>query len=221
LADWAGTGEMRVAERQVKGAYGFALMLVLFSILASIALGWKSSGLVLVGLLQGLTLIVALRVSGARKRIVVGSFIAAGFAIAAAAALMIGDFTTHHGLVPALWSLIVMAAIASIARRVSEYDSVNIQTVLGLLTIYLLLGVFFSYAAQLVNAYVPFFAGGQTDAASFTYFSFVTLSTTGYGDLVAAEGIPRSVAVAEALVGQLYLVSVVSVAVSRISRPQS
>jgi voltage-gated potassium channel Kch len=54
--------------------------------------------------------------------------------------------------------------------------------------------------------------------ADYLYFSFVTLTTTGYGDLTAASGLGRAVAVLEALLGQLYLVTVVSVIVSRLSR---
>ena len=108
--------------------------------------------------------------------------------------------------------------MTSILRRVNEYDKVNFQTVLGLLTTYLLLGVFFAYVYTFAGSFSTFFAGGQTEPASFFYFSFITLTTTGYGDLTPAEGVPQALAVAEALMGQLYLVSVVSVAVSRVAR---
>ena len=55
------------------------------------------------------------------------------------------------------------------------------------------------------------------NAFSTTMLCFVTMSTTGYGDLVPAVGVPRALAIAEAMVGQLYLVSVVAVAVSRMA----
>jgi len=51
-------------------------------------------------------------------------------------------------------------------------------------------------------------------AADYVYFSFVTLATLGYGDLVPRTTLGRMLAVTEALVGQLYLVTVVALLVS-------
>jgi hypothetical protein len=48
------------------------------------------------------------------------------------------------------------------------------------------------------------------------YFSFITLATVGYGDLVPALQLGRALAVLEGLTGQLYLVTVVALVVSRI-----
>jgi hypothetical protein len=93
------------------------------------------------------------------------------------------------------------------------------RTVLGLLSVYLLIGMTFA-AMFVVIAVVsgePFFV--QTDHAQpvdFTYFSFVTLATVGYGDFTAANPMPRMLAAIEGLTGQLYLVTVVAVAVSRV-----
>ena len=53
------------------------------------------------------------------------------------------------------------------------------------------------------------------------YFSFITLTTVGYGDLTAATSLGRSIAVLEALVGQIYLVTIVSVLVSRLGRSRA
>jgi uncharacterized membrane protein len=65
----------------------------------------------------------------------------------------------------------------------------------------------------------PFFAQTKTaEPVDFTYFSLVTLSTVGYGDLTAANPMPRMLAAIEGLLGQLYLVTVVAVAVSRVRR---
>ncbi|HEX3262045.1 MAG TPA: potassium channel family protein [Solirubrobacterales bacterium] len=45
---------------------------------------------------------------------------------------------------------------------------------------------------------------------NFLYFSFVTITTVGYGDLTAGTSLGRSIAIAEALTGQIYLVTVVA-----------
>jgi hypothetical protein len=50
------------------------------------------------------------------------------------------------------------------------------------------------------------------------YFSFVTLTTVGYGDLTASNEVGRAVAILEALAGQLYLVTIVALFVSNLGR---
>ena len=50
------------------------------------------------------------------------------------------------------------------------------------------------------------------------YFSFVTLTTVGYGDLTASNSVGRAFAVQEALFGQIYLVTVVALLVSNLGR---
>ena len=112
------------------------------------------------------------------------------------------------------------AAIVVLGRRIVMEPYVSGRTVLGLLSVYLLIGMTFA-ATFIVIAVVsgePFFV--QTDHAQpvdFTYFSFVTLATVGYGDFTAANPMPRMLAAIEGLSGQLYLVTVVAVAVSRVS----
>jgi hypothetical protein len=63
----------------------------------------------------------------------------------------------------------------------------------------------------------PFFAGGEpATVAHCLYFSFTTLATVGYGDLVARSDLGHTLAVSEALIGQIYLVTVVSLIVSNL-----
>ena len=51
----------------------------------------------------------------------------------------------------------------------------------------------------------------------FLYFSFITQTTVGYGDFTAEGDLGRALAVVEAMGGQLYLVTVIAVLVSRLS----
>ena len=55
-------------------------------------------------------------------------------------------------------------------------------------------------------------------AVDFIYFSFTTLTTTGYGDFTAGTSLGRMLAISEALVGQIYLVSVVALLVANLGR---
>ena len=94
----------------------------------------------------------------------------------------------------------------------------------GVLCVYLLIGMAFGFAYGIISAARRrhFFAqihGG--DQADFLYFSFVTMTTTGFGDLTAAKDFGRSLAVTEALIGQIYLVTVVALIVSNLGRPHA
>ncbi len=118
--------------------------------------------------------------------------------------------------------ILPVAAIVVLVRRIVEdLPSVSARTILGLLSVYLLMGMTFAalFATIAVISDEPFFAQTKTaEPVDFTYFSFVTLSTVGYGDLTAANPMPRMLAAIEGLIGQLYLVTVVAVAVSRVRR---
>ena len=59
---------------------------------------------------------------------------------------------------------------------------------------------------------------GRPTGADILYFSFITLTTTGYGDITAANRIGRTTAMVEAMVGQLYLVTVLALLVSNLGR---
>jgi voltage-gated potassium channel Kch len=63
----------------------------------------------------------------------------------------------------------------------------------------------------------PLFAsGGDGTSAIRVYYSFITLTTTGYGDFVPATDVTRMIAVTEALMGQVYLVTIVALLVSNV-----
>ena len=87
-----------------------------------------------------------------------------------------------------------------------------------------MIGFFFSAVFTAIDrlASKPFFAGGQAaTSATVQYFSFVTLTTTGYGDYTALGEGGRSMAVLEALLGQIFLVTLVArlVALFGMARP--
>jgi len=115
----------------------------------------------------------------------------------------------------ALWlSAVLLATIAVIVRRLLEHRAVTVQTLFGALSAYLLIGFLFAALYSTVAHLGPdrlFFAGGEpATSASLQYFSFVTMTTTGYGDLTPVGSGPRSLAVLEALLGQIFLVTLVA-----------
>jgi ion channel len=115
--------------------------------------------------------------------------------------------------------LLTVAVVAVIARGVIDQGEVNRDSVRGAIAIYVLLGLLFLfvYDALAALASAPMFAQATDGSPSVrAYFSFVTLATLGYGDYTPAGTLGRTAAVIEALSGQLYLVTVVALLVSRL-----
>lgn len=111
------------------------------------------------------------------------------------------------------------AILVGVTRKLRHTQAVTVEAVIGVLCVYVLLGMFFSFLYGVVDRFghVPFFAGGQdATVARCLYFSFTTLATVGYGDLTAATNLGHTLSVSEALFGQVYLVTVVSLIVGNL-----
>ena len=121
----------------------------------------------------------------------------------------------------ALVSLGPPAVAVGVLRDLRATGRVRLDAVMGVLSLYLLLGMLFAFTYGAVDRLGgnPFFAGGEPATASdCLYFSFATLTTVGYGDLVARTDLGHTLAIFEALLGQIYLVTVVSLIVSNLGR---
>ena len=121
----------------------------------------------------------------------------------------------------ALVSLGPPALALGIVRDLRESGQVRLTAVMGVLSLYLLIGLFFAFLyAALDDIAGPFFVNHEDATTSnCVYFSFTTLTTVGYGDFVARTDLGHTLAVFEALIGQIYLVTVVSLIVSNLGRP--
>lgn len=117
----------------------------------------------------------------------------------------------------------VSAAVGTIAlgvllvatlRRVLAYDEVTEQTLFGALCAYLLIGLGFAAAYRGLDAATagPLFSGDARP--DYTYFSFVTLTTVGFGDVVPLGAVARRITLVEAMAGQVFLATTVARLVS-------
>jgi hypothetical protein len=211
----------RVDADRASRSFGMVLALIVitfvFAASASDAV-WTIGVLVM---LQGLTLLAAIWTSGlARTRswLVAGlAVMAIAIALAVVSSLNPGlDLRGAVGLVAGVLTVCIVAVIGSSIVRSNE---VNAQTILGAICIYLLLGMIFLFAFGAVadiGSAAFFSQGGDGTRALRLYFSYVTLATLGYGDYTPATNIGHMLAVVEALLGQIYLVTVIAVLVSRL-----
>jgi hypothetical protein len=202
--------------------YGFALLLIIATMFVRAIAGDSPLGQVLSVVLGGGTLVFVLYTADAKPRVLrpTAAFVIVAIAVSFLA-LLAGSETFGPAVAAVFGLLLAFVAPITIAARLTSMPKISLRTVLGALCIYLLIGLFFSYVYGVV-AYVdkiPFFV--QPDAGSSTdyiYFSYVTLTTTGYGDYTAATDLGRMLAITEALFGQLYLVSVVALLVGNVGR---
>jgi hypothetical protein len=109
-------------------------------------------------------------------------------------------------------ALLVTATLPVTLRRVLHQRRVTYETVLGALCTYVLLGLLFAFVYLAVNDLSgPFFSQpGPHRQPEFIYFSFVTLTTLGFGDLSPGVGVPQALTVIEALSGQSFVVTMVA-----------
>ena len=109
--------------------------------------------------------------------------------------------------------LLVTVTLPVTLTRVLRHRRVTHETVLGALCSYVLLGLLFAFLYLAVNELRdrPFFAQpGQHVQSEYLYFSFVALTTLGVGDLSPSLGLPQALTVLEALLGQIFLVTLVA-----------
>jgi hypothetical protein len=129
----------------------------------------------------------------------------------------------------ALFSFLLFLSIPAMLRRVLLTRKVSLNTLAGAIAAYLLLGLFFAtmfaFIAQvglLFNQTTPFFAQNPAPkTADFEYFSFITITTVGYGDLTPGNDAARAGAVSEAILGQVFLVTIVARVVSILGTERS
>jgi hypothetical protein len=209
----------------VAGRYGLVLVVILASLAFQLAAPDEDWSRLVTVMLQGLAVILALFAAEVHRGLRRAITIVTAVAVVAAVAALVGSADvgagplrlTNLGLV-----IITPAAIANgLVRDLRKQGGVTVTTMFAVLCIYLLLGMAFAAAFGAIDdlADAPFFGtGGEGNTEDFLYFSFATVTTVGYGDLVAATDLGRSLAIMEALIGQIYLVTVVALIVGNLAR---
>ena len=197
--------------------FGLVFTLLLVSFVATALLSERPARIVTTLLYFG-ALVLAMRLapfSPRTTRRLRWGLLAASAIVALLTALLSGRVIEG---VAAFWVAGILSfTVSMIVVRVLHHRVVTMQTIFGALSAYLLVGfiftALFTATARLMNA--QFFTGGeQPTSTTIQYFSFITLTTTGYGDLTPAGQPGRSLAVLCALSGQIFLVTLVARLVS-------
>lgn len=203
-------------------AYGIVLLLIFLTLLGSAFVDDLRFISLAVVVLQGGTLLFAQWTSQVHPRVL---RISAAAILAGILVSFLGHLPEHDQLVRldlVVGAVLAAGTILMIVRRIGLHPAVTGATILGAVCVYLLLGVVFAYLFRMIDAFAPpFFArDARASSTNVLYYSYASLTTVGYGDLTAESQLGRMLSVTEALIGQLYLVTVVALLVGNIGRPR-
>jgi len=165
-------------------------------------------------LLAAAALVVAISDPETGHRVRPYQWVLIGLCVVLAPLVVIVNSTSILGLTYLLpVALLVTATLPVTISRVVHHKRVTLETVLGALCAYVLVGLLFAFSFLAVESLrdAPFFAQpGLHGQSEFVYFSFVTLTTLGFGDLSPSVGLPQALTALEALFGSIFLVTLVA-----------
>ena len=206
---WRPYHDLRTSEQ-----YGIGLILLLGSYLLSAA-EWEG-----MEDLSGFLFIAVLLVINANdnvpRPIRVTAFTAAGISAVLSLIRAIQPVDATIAVDAFSTMVVVGVTIIAIMSRLLQHAQVTISTVMGAFLAYALVGFAAAFLYIGVDSVTTgdFFREGPVPDADYIYFSMVTLTTVGFGDLTAATEIGQRLVVVEALVGQVFLVVLVARLVS-------
>jgi voltage-gated potassium channel len=193
----------------------FLLLLVYYFTLSLVPLN-RFTRLLIVSI-GVVTLLLALHTSHVGRRFLRVALVASAAAVVFAAVEFVSGDPLFSGSSFIAIGLLLLTTPAVILRRILGHRRVDIETIAGAVDVYLLLGLLFGFVYLAIGdvSSDPFFEQiAKPDMGDFVYFSFVTLTTVGYGDLTPADNLGRTLAPLEAVFGAVFLVTLVARLVS-------
>jgi len=174
-----------------------------------------ATDLAITGVLCG-TMLLGIRAAGRGRYYFVAARVLVVLIAAAAVAELSGY--AHFDAARLLFALLTLIAIVTILSNVLSAHRVDADKIFAAICVLFLLGWFWSYVYVVLDKQTEGGAfkglrdehGAVEDSGGLTYFSFVTLTTLGYGDITPRTPFARVLATLQALMGQLYLAILVA-----------
>ncbi|HEY2715500.1 MAG TPA: potassium channel family protein [Solirubrobacterales bacterium] len=208
---------LQIRAEQIRDAFGLLLALVLVTYVLTSLLGDRGWEAILISISTSATSIVALTSSHANRRVVNAAIWISAATVLLAAAAAISGAQLWLNISSAIQVLLLTVAMLAVLRRVIANAGADSRTILGAISFYTVLGLLFTFLYVFVARVQsgPFFEGHPNAGGSdFIFFSYTTLTTTGFGDLVPAGQPGRMLTGLEMLTGQIFLVTLVAGLVS-------
>ncbi|TML53523.1 MAG: hypothetical protein E6G15_09095 [Actinobacteria bacterium] len=200
---------------RIANAFGVVLLLVvLLYVLGSLMsyTGW--SGVVLTAVASTCVIVALVSADAGHRLIALGGALSVVALVLALISAAGGGsaLSASAALIEAI--LLTMAAAEVLGSALTEHE-VGFRTILGAISVYLILGLLFSFAyAAIDRLQSGAFFGKSLQTGDYVFFSFTTLTTTGYGNLVPAGQPGRMLSGLEMLIGQIFLVTLIAGLVS-------
>lgn len=205
------------------GPDGFlpVLILIFVAMVAPPLIGDTHVGAAISVLIGGAALLLTVYRSTHRLRVrraVLGYVIAAMSATVISFVLRGADqFVDQHRLVIVLSLnlVVLLMAFPLVLIRAFQHRRITVNTVCATLSAYLIIGLMFTTVYRLYGQLAPpfftqFAAGGEPTPGEYTYFSFIVLTTVGFGDFTPAADPARAFVMVEAVIGQIFLVTMLA-----------
>jgi len=208
---WVQRGE------KVRDAFGLVFLLVLATYVLTSLLSNRGWSAVVLTVATSATSVVALTSSHAPPRLVRSAIVLSGLTILLAAVAAASDDRIWLNLASVVQIALLAIAMGAVLRRVVTTAEVGFRTILGAISVYTVLGILFTFLYGTIDRIQssPFFEGVAHPAGNdFLFFSYTTLTTTGYGNLVPGGQPGRMLAGLEMMIGQVFLVTLVAGLVS-------
>ena len=196
-----------------------ALLIVLIVIPLANDLDMIGAPLIRGQVFSGLLIIGVWSLRGGGRYFTVGmAFVVAGVVLNVLAVNLPGQFLQQASILALMGFMLV--AVTFTMKQIAFGNEINTNRIVGAVCVYLLLGVIWAMTYNLVETILPgSFAGFSPTHdhgwnSEWLYFSFVTMTTLGYGDILPVSAIARGFAYMQAIVGQFYIAVLVAGLVS-------
>src|SRR4051794_2085611 len=196
-------------------AFGLVLLLLIGTYVLASLVRYDGWGGVFITALGTLAATVALATARATPAMVRWGARASLIAVLLAFAGAVEGGRFFLGAAAAILALLLAVAGLTVLRAVLTAEKVGFRAILGAVSVYIILGLLFTFLYVAVDRIQdePFF-GRAIATGDFLFFSITTLTTTGYGNLIPAGQPGKMFASLEMLIGQIFLVTLIARLVS-------
>jgi len=223
MPDWAKHNAALQGALRASDSYALLLILLLADFLLLAALPDEHyATLIRAPFIVG-TVLLALRTSDASPHLIRFARWAGALAAVAIVLAFLNEDAWFRSAVALIFVVLLAALPFVILQRILGHQEVGTETIYGALCVYLLIGLVFSSLFVAINGLgSEYFASppSQNEPVDLLYLSFITLTTVGFGDVVPATDFSRAVVILEALIGQVFLVTLVARLVAMFGQEQ-
>jgi hypothetical protein len=200
---------------RIANAFGMVFVLVVATYIVGSLVSYEGWGGVVLLALTGACATVALATAGTGPpRVHVAAAVAAAVVVLGVIGVAAGH-SAPSGTAALILALLLAVAALKVLGAVLGEREVGFRTILGAISVYVILGLLFSFVyAGLDRFQAGTFFDQPTQTGDFLFFSITTLTTTGYGNLIPAAQPGRMLSGLEMLIGQIFLVTLIAGLVS-------